>query len=83
MTMFYNADLLAAAGFDAPPTTGEEFAAIADAVTDGSNNGFMITSGFPIRQIFEMLLYQYGGTSFNADVGRPKRLVTAKPGSGC
>ena len=67
MTMFYNADLLAAAGFDAPPTTGEEFAAIAAAVTDGSNNGFMITSGFPIRQIFEMLLYQYGGTSFNAD----------------
>ena len=67
MTMFYNADLLAAAGFDAPPTTGEEFAAIAAAVTDGSNNGFMITSGFPIRQIFDMLLYQYGGTSFNAD----------------
>lgn len=67
MTMFYNADLLVAAGFDAPPTTGEEFAAIAAAVTDGSNNGFMITSGFPIRQIFDMLLYQYGGTSFNAD----------------
>jgi len=67
MTMFYNADLLSAAGFDAPPTTGEEFAAVADAVTDGTNNGFMITSGFPIRQIFEMLLYQYGGTSFNED----------------
>lgn len=67
MTMFYNADLLAAAGFDGPPTTGEEFAAIANAVTDGRNNGFMITAGFPIRQIFEMLLYQYGGTSFSAD----------------
>lgn len=67
MTMFYNADLLSAAGFDAAPTTGEEFAAVADAVTDGTNNGFMITSGFPIRQIFEMLLYQYGGTSFNED----------------
>jgi multiple sugar transport system substrate-binding protein len=67
MTMFYNADLLSAAGFDAPPTTGEEFAEIAGAVTDGTNNGFMITSGFPIRQIFDMLLYQFGGTSFNED----------------
>jgi multiple sugar transport system substrate-binding protein len=67
MTMFYNADLLSAAGFDAPPTTGEEFAEIAGAITDGTNNGFMITSGFPIRQIFEMLLYQYGGTSFSED----------------
>ena len=67
MTMFYNADLLAAAGFDAPPTTGEEFAEIASAVTDGTNNGFMLTSGFPIRQIFEMLLYQHGGTSFSED----------------
>ena len=67
MTMFYNADLLSAAGFDAPPTTGEEFAEIAGAISDGTNNGFMVTSGFPIRQIFEMLLYQYGGTSFNED----------------
>lgn len=67
MTMFYNADLLSAAGFDAAPTTGEEFAEIAGALSDGTNNGFMVTSGFPIRQIFEMLLYQYGGTSFNED----------------
>lgn len=67
MTMFYNADLLSAAGFDAPPTNAEEFAAIAGALTDGTNNGFMITSGFPIRQIFDMLLYQFGGTSFNED----------------
>lgn len=67
MTMFYNADLLSEAGFDAPPTTGEEFDAIATALTGDGNNGFMITSGFPIRQIFEMLLYQFGGTSFNED----------------
>ena len=67
MTMFYNADLLSAAGFDAAPTTGEEFAEIAGALSDGTNNGFMVTSGFPIRQIFEMLLYQYGGTSFNEE----------------
>jgi multiple sugar transport system substrate-binding protein len=67
MTMFYNADLLQAAGFDEPPKTAEEFAAVAAALTSGDNNGFLITAGFPIRQIFEMLLYQYGGTSFNED----------------
>jgi multiple sugar transport system substrate-binding protein len=67
MTMFVNMDLLEEAGFDAPPTTGEEFAEIAAALTEGDNNGFMLTAGFPIRQIFEMMLYQYGGTSFNED----------------
>ncbi len=67
MTMFVNADLLAQAGFDTPPTNAEEFAAVAAALTSGDNNGFMITAGFPIRQIFEMLLYQFGGTSFNED----------------
>lgn len=67
MTMFVNMDLLATIGVDAPPATGEEFASIASSLTGNGNNGFMITSGFPIRQIFEMLLYQFGGTSFNAD----------------
>lgn len=47
--------------------TGEEFAAVAGALSDGADNGFMITSGFPIRQIFEMLLYQFGGASFTED----------------
>jgi multiple sugar transport system substrate-binding protein len=36
-------------------------------LTGNGNNGFMLTAGFPIRQIFEMMLYQYGGTSFNED----------------
>jgi multiple sugar transport system substrate-binding protein len=67
MTMFYNADLLEAAGIDGPPTNAEEFAAAAEAMTDGDNHGFFITSGFPIRQIFEMLLYQNGGQSFADD----------------
>lgn len=67
MTMFVNMDLLATIGVDTPPTTGAEFAAIASSLTGNGNNGFMITSGFPIRQIFEMLLYQFGGSSFNVD----------------
>lgn len=67
MTMFYNADLLSAAGINAAPKTAEEFAAAAAAMTKDGNNGFMITAGFPIQQIFEMLLHQFGGSSFNAE----------------
>ena len=67
MTMFVNMDLLAEAGFEAVPTTAEEFAAVAEALTGDGNFGFMLTSGFPIRQIFEMMLYQFGGTSFDED----------------
>ncbi len=62
MTMFYNADLIPTA-----PTNGDEFIEAATAATGDSNYGFMLTSGFPIRQIFETILYQYGGTSFNED----------------
>jgi multiple sugar transport system substrate-binding protein len=68
MTMFYNMDLLSAAGFDAPPTTGEEFDAVATAVTGGDNKGFDLTGGFPVQQEFQMLLHQFGGTEFNEDV---------------
>lgn len=62
MTMFYNADLV-----PEPPTNGEEFEAAAAAATGDGNNGFMLTSGFPIQQIFQMLLAQYGGSEFNDD----------------
>ncbi len=67
MTMFVNVDMLEAAGFSAAPTTAEEFEAIATALTGDGNYGFFITAGFPIRQIFETLLYQFGGSSFSED----------------
>lgn len=67
MTAFYNADLFTAAGFDAAPKTGDEFEEIAAAITAGDNKGFDITGGFPVQQIFQMMLHQYGGTEFNAD----------------
>lgn len=67
MTMFVNLDLLSAAGIDKIPQTAEEFAAAAAAMTAGDNNGFNITSGFPIRQEFEQLLHQFGGSAFNED----------------
>ena len=67
MTMFYNADLLEAAGLDAPPTNAEEFDRAATAITESGNNGFLITTGFPNQQIFQQLLHQYGGTEFSED----------------
>lgn len=67
MTMFYNQDLLTAAGIDGPPTNLEEFEAAATAMTKDGNNGFMLTTGFPVAQIFAMLLYQNGGTWFNEE----------------
>jgi multiple sugar transport system substrate-binding protein len=67
MTMFVNMDLLEAAGFTEAPTTAEEFEAVATALTADGNYGFFLTAGFPIAQIFEMLLYQFGGSTFNED----------------
>jgi len=67
MTMFVNMDLLMAAGIETAPTTPEEFAAAAAALTSGDNNGFLLTAGFPISQIFQMLLVQFGGSAFNED----------------
>jgi multiple sugar transport system substrate-binding protein len=67
MTLYYNEDLLKAAGLSAPPTNDEEFQAAAQAMTSGDNKGFMITTGFPVQQIFQQLLHQFGGTEFNED----------------
>jgi multiple sugar transport system substrate-binding protein len=67
MTAFYNADLFSAAGFTDAPKTGEEFDAVAAAITSGDNKGFDITGGFPVQQIFQMMLQQFGGSEFNAE----------------
>jgi len=67
MTMYYNADLFQQAGLSGPPKTADDFTKDAVALTKGSNHGFVITSGFPITQIFQQLLHQYGGSEFNSD----------------
>jgi multiple sugar transport system substrate-binding protein len=67
LVMFYNNDLLQEGGAAGPPTNREEFEQAATAMTQGGNNGFMLTSGFPIGQIFRTLLHQYGGSEFNED----------------
>lgn len=67
MTMYYNNDLFKSAGISAPPTNDTEFQADAQKLTSGNNNGFMITVGFPVQQIFQQLLHQFGGTEYSAD----------------
>lgn len=67
MTMYYNEDLLKQAGISAPPKNDAEFQKAAAAMTTGNNNGFVITTGFPVQQIFQMLLHQYGGQEFSED----------------
>jgi multiple sugar transport system substrate-binding protein len=67
MTMFYNEDLMKAAGINASPKTREEFEAAAAAMTTGDQKGFGITGGFPVQQIFQMLLHQFGGSEFSED----------------
>jgi len=67
LTMYYNEDMLKAAGIDSPPTDKASFEAAAQAMTANGNNGFLITTGFPVQQIFQTLLHQYGGTEFSAD----------------
>jgi len=67
MTMYYNEDALKDAGITAPPKTRDEFEKAAKAVTDKGKKGFLITAGFPVQQIFSMLLNQYGGSWFNED----------------
>jgi multiple sugar transport system substrate-binding protein len=67
MTMYYNNDLLTAAGLSGPPTNKDEFEKAAAAMTANGNNGFLITTGFPVQQIFQQLLHQFGGSEFSAD----------------
>jgi multiple sugar transport system substrate-binding protein len=67
MTMFYNVDLLNEYGVGEAPLTREAFEQAAQSMTADGNFGYMITTGFPVTQIFQQLLHQFGGSEFNAD----------------
>ena len=67
LTMYYNADLFQKANISGPPTNDADFQADAAKLTSGKQHGFQITSGFPVEQIFQMLLHQFGGSEFNSD----------------
>ena len=73
LALFYNADKLAAAGYDAPPATWEEFIEIAKATTVKSGNRFEeVGYGFaPTGQdhhvVREVLIRQFGGQPYSDD----------------
>ena len=67
MTMYYNQDLFTAANITEPPTNREEFEAAAQALTAEGRNGFLLTTSFPVQQIFQQLLHQFGGQEFSDD----------------
>ncbi|MEQ8675896.1 MAG: extracellular solute-binding protein [Aggregatilineales bacterium] len=77
LAMFYNIDLLAAAGYDAPPQTLEEFVEIAQAATvyDGDPSlDNIVTAGYSTEMagqahhwFREVLLRQYGGQPYSED----------------
>lgn len=78
MTLYYNTELLADAGLDGPPTTGEEFEQYATAMTDGSVKGYIQPIAWPSAPMAQMMLFQYGGrvvdeagekAAFNSDAG--------------
>lgn len=76
MNLYYNVDLVEAAGLDpdSPPTTGEEFLAWAEAMTLTDDDGAVTQYGVdqPFggalgRWFFHTLLYQFGGSWLGED----------------
>ncbi len=69
-------DILAEAGFDAPPTSISELRDMAKALTVRDADGKMTRAGFDLqsndpRQVFETFLFSQGGSLFNEDVTAP------------
>jgi multiple sugar transport system substrate-binding protein len=77
LALFYNIDMLEAAGYDAPPATLDEFVEMAQALTiyDGDADILNITqqgyapemTGQAHHWFREVLLRQYGGQPYSAD----------------
>jgi multiple sugar transport system substrate-binding protein len=73
LALFYNADMLAAAGYDAPPATWDEFVEIAQALTVKEGNRLVqVGYGFaPNGQdhhlVREVLVRQFGGAPYSDD----------------
>lgn len=77
LALFYNKDLLAAAGYDAPPQTLDEFKemAVAATVYDGEPSlDNIVTEGYAVEMngqahhwFREVLVRQFGGVPYNDD----------------
>ncbi len=66
--LYYNADLLAEAGFDSPPTNNAELVEIAQALTTDERDGIQIpvAGGFPIW-MYQSFAIAYGQNIVNDD----------------
>ena len=69
--LFYNTDMLAAAGLEGPPTTMADYTAYAEALTQRGDNGDPTVSGWSLRlsgggqgiaEKFWINLFQFGGS---------------------
>jgi len=58
--LFYNADLLAEAGYDAPPVTWDELREMANALTEGDRYGFCFSAIANEEGTFTMLPFLWG-----------------------
>lgn len=65
--MYYNADMLKAAGFNDPPTTWDDFDKVCAAVTKGDNYCVAINSPSVDTSAFASWVYSRGGTYASAD----------------
>ncbi|MDQ3879949.1 MAG: ABC transporter substrate-binding protein [Chloroflexota bacterium] len=67
-TMYWNKDLLADAGFDDRPKTGDELRAVAQALNDNGIDGPMWSNhAFDSGMLWSSFFYQAGGTWTNED----------------
>ncbi|MBI4785838.1 MAG: extracellular solute-binding protein [Chloroflexi bacterium] len=65
--LYYNADMLKAAGFNEPPKTWDDFDKICAAVTKGDNYCFAINSPSVETSTFATWVFSRGGTYASAD----------------
>jgi len=79
MMLYYNKDLLAAAGFDAPPATDEELVRYADALTKVDASGSISVQGFP--DFPEVYYVEHMAFSLGGDYGKPGALTINTPAS--
>ncbi|MFN7252640.1 MAG: ABC transporter substrate-binding protein [Anaerobacillus sp.] len=67
IALYYNVDLLNEAGYDAPPTTWDEFLEMSQAMTKDDQYGFAMPVLWPSQLIYFSALYQHGGESVSPD----------------
>ena len=75
VALYYNKDLLSAAGYDAPPATYSEMVEIARATTQTNEDGTLKTLGFPawpLNNYKNNMTYALGGGWFNAQTLSPE-----------